>query len=407
MRKPTFGVWVAILVAFIWLVADAWSPATAGNPKPRSKPKKPAVEAVEHTVEIDEVDGEAAQEEAHDEEHDEAHDAEHGEAHAEGEPLFVTPPHAPTEVKIGVFLVALTRVDPPVEAYPTFEAEVFLDLKWHDPRLAFDAAEVGTSKEVFLEHEAELELERIWWPDIEFENAQGERDVEGRELVILPDGTVEYSERFHGKFTFDPDLQKFPFDHQIFALHIESFAWDERSLVFVPYEEKTGYDESIHTQEWTIEGVRKEVISKKEVRSPHGFSAASLHVEAKRESGYYLWKIVGPVVIIVLFNWSTFWMPGEPATSRMERAFIALLTVVAFHQIVAGNLPRISYLTFMDGVVFVAFASVGLTMVSIMLSQRYENQGRADVVLRMDRYARLMFPAIFVVAFAALWLIYH
>jgi hypothetical protein len=408
MRKPTLGGWVALLVAFIWLVADAWSPASAGSSKrPTAKRQKPAVEVVDPAVEIEDAHDEVVPEgePGHDEGESEHDDTE--PEHAADEPLFVTPPHEPTEVKVGLYLVALTSVDPPAEAYPTFEAEVFLDLMWNDPRLAFDPDEVGAKKEVFLEHEAELELERIWWPDIEFENGQGERDVEGRELVIAPDGTVEYSERFHGKFTFDPDLQKFPFDRQSFELHIDSFAWDERSLVFVPYDEKTGYDESIHTQEWNIVGVHKEIHPKEEVRSPHAFSTVALRVEAERESGYYLWKIVAPVLIIVMFNWSTFWMPGEKATSRMERAFIALLTVVAFHQIVAANLPRISYLTFMDGVVFVAFASVGLTMVSIMLSQRYENLERFDVVERMDRHARWMFPLVFFVALTALWFVYH
>jgi hypothetical protein len=398
MRKPTLGVWVALLVAFIWIVSDAWSPASAGPSKVRSKPKAAEIETIEEQV--------VELEDAIDDEAEAEHASGHVEAAADA-PSFVTPPAKPTEVRIGLYLVALTRVDPPAEAYPTFEAEVFLDLVWNDPRLAFDPNEVGVEKEVFLEHEAELELERIWWPDVEFENAQGEREIEGRELVISPDGTVEYSERFHGKFTFDPELQKFPFDRQTFELHVDSFAWDERSLVFVPYDEKSGYDDSIHTQEWNIVGVRKEVHAKQEVRSPHAFSAAALVVEAERESGYYLWKIVAPVLIIVLFNWSTFWMPGEKATSRMERAFIALLTVVAFHQIVAANLPRISYLTFMDGVVFVAFASVGLTMVSIILSQRYENLGRPDVVDRMDRHARWMFPLVFIVAMAALWVIYH
>jgi hypothetical protein len=417
MRKPRLAVWVAILVACAWLLADAWAPASAGDAKRKAKPKKSVAAAVERATPHEAAPDPAAHEgEAHEADHaDDEHDAdehdadEHHDASAQGghEPLFVTPPHSPTEVKVGLYLVAVTRVDPPAEPYPTFEAEVFLDMVWNDPRLAFDPEKVGTKKEVFLEHEAELELERIWWPDVEFENGQGERDIEGRELVITSDGTVEYSERFHGKFTFDPDLRKFPFDQQLFELHIDSFAWDERSLVFVPYAEKTGYDESIHTQEWKIVGVTKEVLSKKEVRSAHAFSTVALKVEAQRESGYYLWKIIAPVLIIVLFNWTTFWMPGELATTRMERAFIALLTVVAFHQIVAANLPRISYLTFMDGAVFVAFASVGLTMVSIMLAQRYESLGRPDVVLRMDKQARWMFPAIFIVALVALWITYH
>lgn len=327
-----------------------------------------------------------------------------GAAHG---PVFVTPPAKPTDVKIGVYLVAVTRVDPPAEAYPTFEAELFLDMVWKDPRLAFDPKEAGTDREVFLEHEAELELERIWWPDVGFENAQGHRHVAARELVITPDGTVEYSERSHGKFTFDPDLRKFPFDHQVFELKLESFAWNEDSLRLVPYEAKLGYDEHIHMQEWSIVGMSSEVESKKEVRSSAPFSSLEIHVEVDRETDYYLWKIVAPLLIIVMFNWSTFWMPGEENSVRLERAFIALLTVVAFHQIVAANLPRISYLTFMDGVVLLAFASVGLTMVTIMVCQAYQHAGNLAAVRQLNTHARWMFPTGFAIAMTVLWFVYH
>jgi hypothetical protein len=322
-------------------------------------------------------------------------------------PVFVTPPTKPTEVKVGVYLIAITRVDPPAEPYPTFEAELFLDLIWKDPRLAFDPKETGTKKEVFLEHEAELELERIWWPDIEFENAQGHRHVAARELTILPDGTIEYTERCHGKFTFDPDLRKFPFDHQEFELKLESFAWNENNLVFIPYEEKIAFDEHIHMQEWSISSMTSEVESKQEVRSPTAFSALDIHINVDRESDYYLWKIVLPLLIIVVFNWSTFWMPGEDNSVRLERAFIALLTVVAFHQIVATNLPRISYLTFMDGVVLLAFASVGLTMVSIMVCQAFQHAGRVNVIRHINLHARWAFPVAFTIAMTILWVVFH
>lgn len=95
--------------------------------------------------------------------------------HGDGGPVFVTPPSSPTQVQLGMYLISLVEVSAPSESFPTFKAEMFVDVEWHDDRLAFDKDEVGSDKEVFLEHEAELELERIWWPDIEFENEQGER----------------------------------------------------------------------------------------------------------------------------------------------------------------------------------------------------------------------------------------
>jgi len=322
-------------------------------------------------------------------------------------PVFVTPPHMPTEVEIGMYLISLVEVSPPNESFPTFKAEVFLDLEWHDPRLAFDKDEVGVDREVFLEHEAELELERIWWPDIEFENEQGERHTESRELVIGHDGHVEYSERFQGVFTVDMHLIKFPFDHQNLTIHAESFSWDDRYLVFKPLDEKTGFNEDFKTLEWQLHDVHTEVHQKQEVRSDEAFSEYVYSINVDRDPGFYLYKIVVPLLIIVAFNWATYWMPGEPASVRMERGVIALLTVVAFHQVVSANLPRIGYLTFMDGIVYVAFASVGLTMLSTIWAQRQEYLGQHEKIEKMDKIFRVAFPIVFITAVGILWLIYH
>ena len=349
---------------------------------------------------------EHAEGEAKTEEHAAPHEGQNL-AHGGAGPVFVTPPHSPTTVEIGMYLISLVEVSAPNESFPTFKAEVFLDLEWHDPRLAFSEGDIGNEREVFLEHEAELELERIWWPDIEFENEQGERHTESRELVIHHDGKIEYSERFQGVFTVDMELIKFPFDHQNLTIHAESFSWDDNHLVFVPLDEKTGFNEEFKTLEWQLHDVHTEVHNKKEVRSPEAFSEYVYSINVDRDPGFYLYKIVVPLLIIVAFNWATFWMPGEPASVRMERGVIALLTVVAFHQVVSANLPRIGYLTFMDGIVYVAFASVGLTMISNIWAQRQEYMGKPENGVKMDKIGKIAFPIVFVVAIATLWFVYH
>ena len=100
-------------------------------------------------------------------------------------------------------------------------------------------------------------------------------------------------------------------------------------------------------------------------------------------------------------------MPGEPASARMERSVISLLTVVAFHQVVASNLPRIGYLTFLDGLVYVAFFTVGATMLATIWAQRQEFLGRPERVAKMDLVGRIVFPIWLVVALGVLWAVYH
>jgi hypothetical protein len=320
---------------------------------------------------------------------------------------FVSPPAEPTKVAIGLYLLGLSHVDPPSAPFPSFGAEVFLDLVWHDPRLAFDPEEEGVDRKVYQDHAVEKELDEIWWPNFELENGEGQRHMEARTLVIHPDGKVEYTERFDSKFHMEVDLRTFPFDRQVFQVYLESFAWDERHLVFEPLEGKTGFDEGVHTLEWDVLGVSARVESSQEVRSPVKFSKLVVEIRAERQSGYYLWKLLLPILLIVSFTWSTFWMTGEAAGTRMQRSFIALLTLVAFYQVLAGNLPRISYLTFLDGIAFLAFASVGITIVQIVLAQRAAQKGAPERVERLDILARWLVPSFFIVGLAALWLWFH
>lgn len=320
---------------------------------------------------------------------------------------YVVPPAEPTKVAIGLYLLGISRVAPPSEAFPSYEAELFLDLRWRDPRLAFDPEVEGVGRKVYQGHAVEAELDEIWWPNLEIENEEGSRQVEGRALAIDPDGSVEYTERFDAKFHAEVDLRRFPFDRQTFDVQIESFSWSEDYLVFEPLPEKTGFAEDFHTIEWNVLGVGSKVESKKEVRSPTRFSKFVFEIRAQRQASHYLWKLLLPMLIIVGFTWSSFWMTGEAAGTRMQRGFIALLTLVAFYQVLADNLPRISYLTFLDAVAYLAFASVALTILQIVLAHRAGQAGHPERAERMDVRARWLIPTFFLLGLVALWFGFH
>jgi hypothetical protein len=149
------------------------------------------------------------------------------------------------------------------------------------------------------------------------------------------------------------------------------------------------------------------VTSSREVRSSTAFSKFVFQIHAQRDPGFYIWKIVVPLLLIIALTWSTFWMKGESSDIRMERNYISLLTVVAFHQIISSNLPKISYLTFLDGIVFVAFGVVGATVVHMIVTQRAQYAGNLGKVERLDRRARWLFPTVLTVALTALWIFYH
>ncbi len=302
----------------------------------------------------------------------------------------VIPPAEPTEVKIGLYMIALDRVSAPSDASPEVEVEMFMDLQWKDERLAFDAEEYGYDRKIYEQHAAELELEQIWWPNVEIENEVHGRETENLELIIYPDGTIEYAERFVVSVHADFDLRRFPFDDQQFELDLESFSWDSRYLVFVPNDKKIGFDPKYTGEEWVIDSLTTEVKLENEIRSDEAFSEFVFILHGERLPQFYLMKIF-PMFLIIILTWSVFWLEGA-AAPEMSISFIGLLTVVAFHRVFSGLLPRLSYMTYLDGVIFVGYFFASLAIIENVIVRRVSEEAGT----RLDRLFQRYVPVTFV-----------
>lgn len=114
---------------------------------------------------------------------------------------------------------------------------MFLNLSWKDPGLAF--GDEGARPHVFQEEEAEEKLSEIWSPDLEIQNEVEQRATESVELTILPDGTVDYEERFGATLNAELDLREFPFDRQALDIELQSFTWDRSEVSFTANHEQT------------------------------------------------------------------------------------------------------------------------------------------------------------------------
>lgn len=323
------------------------------------------------------------------------------------DPTTLLPPARPTRVEVAVRLVGLTRVDPPNESFPTFTAELLLQTSWVDPRLRFDPATTGGEPRRYHGHLAELKLDRIWEPDLAIENEEGARTVEHREIDHHPDGRIRYVERSKVDLHADMDLRRFPFDRQALAIRIAPFSWDADHVTLAVAPGGLTHADDHGNFEWEVLGLDGQVATRETARMPRPVSVLEAAVQVERIPGFYLYKLLVPLVLIVVFTWSAFWMRAEPSAGRMQRTFVALLTVVAFHHIVAGHLPKIAYLTFVDAVVYAAFLSVGATLLQVVRIHNAQHAGDAARVERLERLGRWGHPVGFAVVILALWAIFH
>lgn len=311
-------------------------------------------------------------------------------------PTFVVPPRQPTEVSIATYLIGLSRVSEPSAAFTTFDTEMYIDVSWQDTRLTF-SSDTGAAR-VFQEEEAAEKLSEIWSPDPEIQNEVEQRVTESIELRIFPDGTVEYEERFSAVIHAEFDLARFPFDKQVLELEFQSFTWDQKESVFLPDDERTGFDPAFKTPEWIVTDTTSRVGVRTEIRDDRDFSTFIFQIHAERQAGHYVLRFLLPLLFVMALTWSAFWMPPG---QRSRVGFIALLTVVASHTAISGTLPRLNYPTFADIVLLVCYLYATALIVVSLKIQRLEDSeedGMEERARKFDTWTRWCLPVAAILA---------
>jgi hypothetical protein len=136
----------------------------------------------------------------------------------------------PIRVDVGVFLIDLVDVD---ELEESFTADFFVRLRWRDPRLSVEAR--GHALD-----DCTLELADIWHPDVHPVNLRGVTRERELDVDVMPDGTVQFSERILGEFSAVLDLNEFPFDTHTLRIQLASSEYGPLDVVFAIDETETG-----------------------------------------------------------------------------------------------------------------------------------------------------------------------
>jgi hypothetical protein len=307
------------------------------------------------------------------------------------DPRAAPNPGGPTLVGAGVFVTELREID---AVRDDFWFRGYLRATWCDPRLRFKPTAAGVEERVFMAAEAEREINRIWFPAGFPVNRVGQLDISERVLRIRHDGTVHHDLNLSVHLAADYDLRRFPFDRQVLELQIESFRWPRDSLRWVANPASTGFADDFEIPEWRITRVGSRVEQKLAIRNPVAFDHFVFEIEVERESGFYLWKVMLPLFIIVAISWSVFWMTDEPLAGRSRITATGVLTIVAYQFVVAGDLPRIAYLTLLDKVMILSLALLAVTVVQSMIVARYQRDDPVGAT-RIDRASRWLFPLVY------------
>lgn len=286
------------------------------------------------------------------------------------------------DVEVKVYVIDIDGID---SVDQSFVANLILVLRWHDPSLAHEGLD-----------SINKDLNEIWHPRVQILNQQRLVNTFPQSVELHPDGEVVYRQRVWGSFSQPLKPREFPFDTQRLEIMLGNISFGSQKIRFKPSPD-SGIAENLSIPDWEI--------------MQWGFAAEDLvldnesslipgmvfSMEVRRYTNFFKFKVVLPLILIVMMSWLVFWIDPSLISSQISVAVTAMLTMIAYHFALAGLLPRLPFLTTMDFFVIASTIMVFLSMVEVIYTAHLSTHNQLEKARVIDRNARWVAPLIYIV----------
>lgn len=297
------------------------------------------------------------------------------------------PSGGPTEVVLGVRIIDILEI---TDVDQTIKIDMAVRMRWNDPRLiAWDGCK--------------LAIGDIWFPEIFLKNSGRIFTSWPETATIEEDGNVIYLQRMSGTFSSYANLSGFPFDKQSIVLRIYPVEGDVEHVLFRIDKTFTGMSSLLNISDWKITETHADVVEEPFEATGQIMSGYLLEISAERYLGYYIWKIMIPIAVIVFMSWCAFWIDPKQFGTQIGLSATSVLTMVAFVFATTNMLPRLGYVTLLDwyiaGSTLFVFAALLVTLMTGYLAWRESTV----LARRLDSINRWAFPLTFFALLLALY----
>ena len=189
----------------------------------------------------------------------------------------------------------------------------------------------------------------------------------------------------------DFNLQTFPFDKQTLKIAYSSsndIDDYEMSNKWNTYNAINYFTKTQKINGWDIKGFN--LYNTIEEDEQDGFvSTAVIEIEIVRQHGYYVYKVLIPILLILMVCWSVVWVDPKELESRLTITIVCLLSLIAYNFVIDSELPKLEYLTVMDWIILVSYIYATIpNFISIISFKLYKKNRRLSdkIELYSKRY---------------------
>jgi len=289
----------------------------------------------------------------------------------------------PTQLELGVMLIDLLSID---EVQQRFSADLRLEMSWRDVRLTQDALGCDPA-------DARLPLAAIWHPRLVLMNSIDVDQTLEPIIQIGPEGRLRLVQRYTGVFSSRMALEDFPLETQRLRVVIGTALLGPDQVQIRIDPDRSGVFGTTTVAGWFVESPSSEVDTAR--IADVTINRIRYAFPARRRPGYFAYKVVLPLALIVAMSWSVFWLDPEKLDAQLGVASASVLTLIAFQLSLGDLLPRIPYLTRLDRFVLGSTILVFAALAEVILTSSLATRERLPAARRLDRFSRYAFPLVY------------
>ena len=207
---------------------------------------------------------------------------------------------------------------------------------------------------------------------------------------IVPDLEYSYLDiyyRFDGTKTIrnNFNLKSFPFDRQTLSLSLyqERYELEQSDTAPTDWTQRDleRYANQINPiQGWNIVDYKMNYKPNYDRNYDSWSDGIEYKIVVERKSKYYVFKIILPIILILVVCWSSIYITPREIESRLTITIVCLLSLIAYNFVIDSDLPKLEYLTIMDHIILLSYFYAAIpNFLSIYSHHRLLNKNKKSL----------------------------